>query len=112
MLYISEITQLERYNGTTTDPKGNDVESWASPVDLGIYAFNPGGTSEPFTEGHQARVVSVPCIYTPRTALVGARDRITVRGKRYEVDGDPLDFRNPYGSEMDCLQINLKAVTG
>lgn len=112
MRYISEVVKHSKYNGTGQDPKGNDVESWAAPVDLGIYAFNPGVSSEPFVSGHDARVVTEPCVYAPPSAQVSARDRLTVRGVLFEVDGDPLDFRNPYGSEMDGLQINLRAVEG
>lgn len=111
MRYISEIVQHRKYNGTTTDSRGNEVESWADPVDLGIYAFNPGGTSEPFTPGHD-RVVSTPSMYVPLGTVVGAHDKVTVRGKAYEVDGEVLDFRNPYGSLMDGLVIELKAVDG
>jgi hypothetical protein len=111
MRYISEYVKHERYNGTVTDPRGNQVESWASAVDLGIYAFNPGGTSEPFTPGHD-RVVTKPTIYVPSGAVVRAHDKITVRGKPYTVDGDTLDFRNPYEPGMDGLAIQLEAVTG
>lgn len=111
MRYISETVKHEKYNGIVKDSRGNEVESWASPVDLGIYAFNPGGTSEPFTPGHD-RVVTKPSIYVPSGAVVGAHDKITVRGKPYTVDGDMLDFRNPYGGEMDGLTIQLEAVTG
>ena len=112
MRRISETVKIARYNGTVQDSKGNDVESWGSPTDLGIYAFDPGGTSEPFTPGHQARVVTVPSILLPTGSVIGARDKITARGKTYEVDGDPLDYRNPYGAEMDGLRVNLKGVIG
>lgn len=111
MRYVSEYVKHERYNGAVADSRGNQVDSWAPSVDLGIYAFNPGGTSEPFVPGHE-RVVTTPSIYVPSGAVVGAHDKITVRGKEYTVDGDMLDFRNPYGSVMDGLVVQLKAVTG
>lgn len=112
MRRISESVLHEKFTGVTQDAKGNDVPSWGAAVDLGIYAFNPGGTSEPFTSGHDTRVVTVPSIYVPSGAQVGARDRVTVRGKRFEVDGDALDFRNPYGVEMDGIEVKLRAVVG
>lgn len=111
MRRISETVQHQKYTGTGNDARGNEVETWGTAVDLGIYAFNPGGTSEPFTPGHD-RVVSTPTIYVPSGTVVGAHDKITVRGKEYTVDGDMLDFRNPYGSEMNGIAIGLKAVTG
>ena len=111
MRYISETVQHQKYNGTTKDARNNEVESWAAATNLGIYAFNPGGTSEPFTPGHD-RVVTTPTIYCPPGTVVGAHDKITVRGKPFKVDGDPLDFRNPYDSLMGNVTIKLKAVTG
>lgn len=111
MRHISETVMLEVYAGAGEDSHGNEVESWLPAVELGIYAFNPGGSSEPLIPGHD-RVVTTPTIYAPSGAVVGARDRVTVRGKQFEVDGDPLDFRNPYSSIMDGLSINLKAVDG
>lgn len=111
MRHISEYVKHQKYTGTGKDTRGNEIETWGTAVDLGIYAFNPGGTSEPFFPGHD-RVVTKPTIYVPSGAVVGAHDKITVRGKPYTVDGDSLDFRNPYGSAMDGLAIQLEAVTG
>lgn len=116
MRYISETVQHEVFTGTSRDAHGNTVETWADAVSLGIYAFNPGTSSETSgssaASGHEARTVTTPSIYLPSTASVSARDRITVRGKRFEVDGEPLDFRNPYGGEMNGKSISLKAVDG
>lgn len=111
MRHISEFVQHEVYIPGAEDAHGNEVDAWKPGVDLGIYAFNPGGTSEPIIPGHD-RVISVPTIYVPSDAVVGAHDRVTVRGKRYEVDGDDRDWRNPYDSTMNGLSIELKAVTG
>lgn len=111
MRRISETVQHEVYAGVGEDPRGNEVEAWEPAVPLGIYAFNPGGTSEPFTPGHD-RVEATPTIYVPSGTQVGAHDKITVRGKSYEVDGEMRDFRNPYGAGMDGIVIELKAVTG
>ena len=111
MRYISEYVQHEVYNGSGTDAHGNEIETWATPVDLGIYAFNPGGTSEPLIPGHD-RVITTPTIYVPSASILSARDRVTVRSKPFEVDGDTSDFRNPYDASMNGNAINLKAVTG
>lgn len=111
MRRISETVQHEVFQPDAEDAHGNPVEDWADPVDLGIYAFNPGTTSEPFLPGHD-RVVTQPAIYVPEGATIGPRDKITVRGVTYDVDGVTLDFRNPYDSSMDGLQVNLRGTDG
>ena len=111
MRYISETVQHEVYNGSGTDAHGNEIETWATAVDLGIYAYDPGGTSEPIIPGHD-RVITTPTIFVPSASILSPRDRVTVRGKPFEVDGDTLDFRNPYDSAMNGNAINLRAVTG
>lgn len=113
MRHVSETVQHEVYTGTGEDAHGNEIDSWAPPVSLGIYAFNPGGTSEPVTPGHD-RVITTPTIFIPTGSSVGHRDRITVTGEphKFEVDGGMRRFRNPYDSSMDGNVVNLKAVSG
>lgn len=111
MRRVSETVQRHAFQAGAEDVHGNPVEAWAAPVNVGIYAFNPGTTSEPFLPGHD-RVVTVPVIYAPAGTVFAARDRVTVRGVLYEVDGVVLDFRNPFDSSMDGVQVNLKGVSG
>lgn len=111
MRYVSEYVQHQRYEGSGEDERGNESEAWGDPERLGIYAFNPGTTSEPFTPGHD-RIITVPTIYVPSGEVVSEHDKITVRGTLYTVEGDPLDLRNPYSSEMDGIVVNLKVVKG
>lgn len=113
MRHISEYVQHEAYVGMGEDSHGNEVETWAPAVSLGIYAFNPGGTSEPLLPGHD-RVITVPTIYVPTDTAVTHRDRIAVTGEptRFEVDGDMRPFRNPFDSSMNGNSINLRAVAG
>lgn len=112
MRRVSEYVLHEAYAGMGEDPKGNEVESWAAAVALGIYAYNPSTSSELIVDGHAHRVESAPTIYLPSSAVVGNRDRVTARGKLFWVDGDPADFRNPYNAGMDGIAIKLKAVDG
>jgi len=111
MRYVSETVLREAFTAGTADPYGNPLESWGTPQSVGIYAFNPGTTAEPFLPGHD-RVITLPTIYAPTGTVFGARDRVTVRGVKYEVVGVVLDYRNPYDSSMDGVQVNLEAVTG
>lgn len=110
MRNLSETVQVESYVAGVEDAHGNETDSWSTPVDVLVYAFNPGVTDEPAMPGHD-RTVTTPTIYVPSTVILHPRDRVTVRGKRYEVDGDTLDFRNPFDASMDGNSINLKAVS-
>lgn len=112
MRRISETVQHEVFVPGGEDPRGNEIESWATPVSLGIYAYNPSSSSEILIDGHMHRVESAPMLYVPSSAVVGNRDRITARGKQFYVDGDPADYRNPYDPAMNGLAIKLKAVSG
>ena len=109
MRRISEFVQHEVYAGTGEDAHGNEIETWDAAVALGIYAFDPGGTSEPMIPGYD-RVITTPTIYVPSESVLSSRDRVTVRGKAFEVDGVTSDFRNPHDSSMNGNSINLKAV--
>lgn len=108
---VTESVQHEAFVPAETGAHGNPRETWAKAVPVGIYAFNPGVPADLITAGHD-RDVSTPSIYVPSSVVMGARDRVTVRGERYEVDGETQDYRNPYGARMDGNQINLRKVAG
>lgn len=115
MRYISEFVEHEVFQGAGKDAHGNTIDQWADAVTIGIYAFDPGSSNETTTSsanGNEARVITSPRVLAPSTAVIGARDRLIVRGKTFEVEGDPLDFRNPYDSTMNGLSVSLKAVDG
>ncbi len=111
MRRISETVQRHAFQAGATDAHGNPAESWAAPVPVGVYAFNPGTTSEPFLAGHD-RVVTAPALYAPEGTVFAPRDRVTARGVAYEVEGVVLDYRNPYDPSMDGIQVGLKEVSG
>lgn len=107
---ISETVQHEVYSPGPDNAHGNEGGGWAPPVEVGIYAFDPGGSVEPLIPGHD-RVVTTPTVYAPITVLFGDRDRVTVRGVRYEVDGDSRDWVHPDGSQAGTV-TNLRRVDG
>lgn len=86
MRRITETVEWEAYSEGESDAHGNAEPSWADPVEVGIWRFNPGGSQEPVTAGH-TRVITEPEIYFPGPQF-GAQDRVTVRGITYEVDGE------------------------
>jgi len=89
------------------DAHGNPTESFAEPVPVDIWRFDPGGTSEPRLPG-QARVITEPTIFLP-VVEIGPQDQIDVRGKRYEVVGDPAEWRN---GDFTGLVVELRRVEG
>lgn len=108
---ISETVQRLAFMAGEPDAHENPTEAWGSPVDVGIYAFNPGTTEEPFVPGHD-RVITTPALYAPTGTSFSPRDKVIVRGVEYEVDGVVLDYRNPFDSSMDGVQVNLKDSEG
>jgi hypothetical protein len=110
MRSISESVQHRRYQAGARDTRNNPADAWADPVTLGIYAFNPGTSDEPVSAGYD-RAITRPAIYLPTGTLIRHRDRIIRSGVTYEVDGDLLDYRNPFDPSMNGCQVNLKVVT-
>lgn len=104
------VTRIRREATGGTDRYGQpltaDVEA-----DLGSAAFDPGGTREPVEVG-RAPVVTNPTLYFTHRPDVAAGDRVRVRGRVFEVDGDPADWRSPWDGVFGGLVVNLQVVTG
>lgn len=67
--------------------------------------FAPGGVSEPVEPG-RAPVVTEPTLYWRRQwPDVQASDRLKVRGRVYEVEGEPADWR---GRSVGGLAVRLR----
>lgn len=110
MRRISETVLWESFVSGAEDPQGNEVEAWLPAVPVGIYAFDPGSTSEPRRPG-QDRVIVEPTVYMPRTAIFGPHDRVTVRGLLHEVDGVTREWRHPNGQVKGNV-VTLRRVDG
>lgn len=108
---ITEWVGHRVFNAGATDAHGNPRETWAEPVQVGIYAFNPGVPKDAQVSGSD-RDISTPSLYVPLSVVMDARDRVIVRGDLFEVDGDTQVYRNPYGARMDGNQINMRKVAG
>lgn len=74
-------------------------------------AFDPGGSLEP-TEQGRTSVITQPTVYAPPGSDVLAGDRLVVRGRTWDVDGDPADWRSPFTGWEPGMVIKVKAVTG
>jgi len=111
MRNLSETVSHEAFVGGAKNSRGNVADSWDAPTDVWIYAFNPGVTEAPLVPGHD-RTETRPTIYAPIGTIMTHRDRVTRRGRVYEVDGETLIFESPFDSSMDGVRIPLKEVAG
>ena len=111
MRAISEYVTRAAYVAGSVDAHGNPVASWATPVSVGVYAFNPGSTSETHEPGRDP-VTDSPTVYLPSGVVFGPRDRVTARGVLYEVEGATRKWVHPSDSARSANVATLKAVLG
>ena len=110
---FGESVSFEALSVGNVDAHGNPVESYGSPVVVPGCAFDPGGTVESFGPGRDV-VVTSPRVFVPSSVAVpvAARDRVTVRGARFQVRGDPAVFTNPFTGWTPATVVNLERVAG
>ena len=99
---------LVRRSKSGTDAYGNDVFATTSTVVAG--AFAPGGSTEQ-VQGQNV-VITQPTLYLPPGTDVSAVDAIDIDGDRFEVDGTPTDWVNPFTGWNPGVEVRLKRVTG
>jgi hypothetical protein len=109
---FGEAVTFEALSVSSVDAHGNPVESYGTPVTVSGCAFDPGGTVESFEPGRDV-VTTSPRVFVPSGAgSVSSRDRVTVRGKLYAVQGDPAVFTNPFTGWTPATVVNLERVAG
>jgi hypothetical protein len=101
------VSLVKRTKGVP-DALGNDTWTTTSTTVRG--AFDPG-TSVESVQGQDLLVTS-PRVFLPAGTDVGAIDAIDVAGSRYEVDGSPNDYTNPFSGWRPGVVVQLKRVTG
>lgn len=99
-----------------TDPYSDETvdSDWSSPSSLTIEGcgFDPGGSSL-LVEVGRVPVVTKPTVYDFSFADVVLGDRLVVRGKTYDVDGEPASWENsPLTGWSPGQVITLKLVEG
>ncbi len=107
---ISETVLHAAYIPGPEDSHGNATDTWGPVTERGVYAFDPGSTSEPREPGHD-RVIVEPTLYAPADVLFGAYDLVTARGKTYQVDGETREWRHTDGTLKGNV-ITLRRVEG
>lgn len=101
---ITVITRTK--NGV--DGYGDDTSTETSTTVTG--AFAPTSTAE-LTDGGDT-VISQPQAYLPPGTVVTPTSVLVIRGNRYEVDGDPADWRQPFTGWNPGIAVPLRRVTG
>lgn len=107
---ISESVQHAVFAAGAEDDHGSPVESWLASVRVGIFAFDPGSTSEPREAGRE-RVIVEPTMYCPDWVVFATRDRVTARGLLFEVEGGTREWRHPSGRREGNV-VTLRRVEG
>ena len=92
------------------DAHGNATETWGDPVPVGVWAFDPGSSSEPRLPG-QERVIAEPTVFWPEGVVFGPHDHVTARGVLYEVEGETREWKHP-GGEFSGNVATLRRVRG
>lgn len=105
---------------TRIRPTESGVDRYGNPVftdaevDIPGAFFAPEQSSTELTQVGRVPVITKPSLYFPGAwpDLV-ASDRVRVRGLVFEVNGDPADWRNPWGGPLPGgLVVTLERVTG
>jgi hypothetical protein len=111
--YGETVTVLSR-ELAEPDADGNDVYS-DTEVDVPNVAVLPmdanatAGNEQ--DQGRDTVIVGLSLLMPPGT-VVRATDRIRVRGRTYEVTGEPVEMRSPLTGTDAGLSVALKDVTG
>lgn len=99
--------------GTVTSGRRNDTAiDWTNPTVHTVAGclIAPRSTSENL-DGRQGVIVGVT-VYMPTGTDVLATDRLVIRGKPYEIDGEPGDWRSPLHPICDGIEVAAKRTEG
>lgn len=101
-----------RYTEGGVDEHGDPAPGAFENVELAGVGYAPESTVEP-RDGASQRVVSEAKLYLSVPIDYGARDEFTVRGVRFEVEGDAAGgWVNPFTGWSAGQEILLRRVTG
>lgn len=110
MAFIGEPVVRVRRQVTGTDRYGNVVfEDVETPL-VERAAFDPGGSREPVEVGRE-QVITTPKLYFPyERPDLREDDSVIVRGERFTIEGDPAEWRSPFGSALGGVVVELQRV--
>ena len=108
---LRAVLVADPYSGEDTKPAWDDEAQPPAELDIPGCAIDPGGSTEPSEVGRES-VVTKPTVYAPFGADVLPGDRVVVRGRTWQVDGDPAEWRSPFTGWEPGTVIKLMAVEG
>ena len=109
---IGETVTILTRTETGTDRYGKPVYDWPEPgAQVHGCAVAPRSSIEP-AEIARTPVYEGLAVYMPPGVSVTPYDRLVIRGTVYEVDGDPGDWRSPYGAVARGIVVNAKRWEG
>lgn len=112
MPWVGEPVTRRRREQTGVDRYNSPVYALVDTVLEQRAGFDPGGSREPVEVG-RTQTVTTPKLYFRRQwpDLVKT-DLVLVRGVKYSIEGDPADWKSPYGSTVGGLVVELKKAEG
>ncbi|WP_037183828.1 hypothetical protein [Rhodococcoides fascians] len=103
--------QVEKAVDGPRNEHNNVTRTYAPPIDAPVYGWSAPASSESTAAGQTNRVVHDLELLVPESFTATAHDRVTVDGRKYEMQGDPADFNHgPFGFRPG-LVANLKRVS-
>lgn len=108
---IAEYVSRLPFLSGATDSMGNEIESWGPAEDVGIYEFDPGGSTEPPLPGHD-RVITTPTLYLPYGCPFRPHDKCVIGGNVYTVEGHPATWKHRRTGREVADVVKLKRVEG
>lgn len=110
--FIGEPVTRRRRELTGTDIYGTPVFELVDTVLPERAAFDPGGDTV-ISDPTRVQVVTKPKLYFLRAVPDLRRDdSVIARGVVYEIDGEPSDWVDPFGSMAGGLVVELKRAEG
>lgn len=104
------VTIITRTKTGALDAKGNDLYG-ETPVDVSGAVVWPTGSTETLQRQDQVTTGLTVLLPTSAPVTVTAISAMLVRGERYEVQGNPSDWRSPFTSRRRGFEVHLTRVT-
>lgn len=109
---FGEPVTRRRNEQTGTDRYGEPIFETVDTVLEDGAAFDPGGSREPVEVGRTQTVTTPKLYFRGARPDLHAGDRVLMRGVEFQVEGDPADWRSPYGTDLGGLVVELKRAGG
>lgn len=111
-MFVGEPVTRRRQQQTGTDRYDNPVYGLVDVVLEDRAAFDPGGSREPVEVGRE-QTVTTPKLFFPRAYPdLNDTDQVLVRGRVFAIEGNPADWKSPFGSDVGGLVVELKQAEG